>query len=187
MNNIKKICFINPRLIFSSKDIFTTGIVYMPFLLAYLISKIKKLNVKIFEANIDTIAVQGPKSFKLMEDIFGNDITKLKFFKYDFFKFKNNKFLISRSGFSKQGGYEIHVDKAKDGLELYDHFFDIGKKYNVKPGAPNHAERIEGGLLSYGNDMLISDNPFECGFEKLVHLNSNVDRFCIANFLLSHK
>ena len=47
MNNIKKICFINPRLIFSSKDIFTTGIVYMPFLLAYLISKIKKLNVKI--------------------------------------------------------------------------------------------------------------------------------------------
>ena len=47
MNNIKKICFINPRLIFSSKDIFKTGIVYMPFLLAYLISKIKKLNVKI--------------------------------------------------------------------------------------------------------------------------------------------
>ena len=135
----------------------------------------KKLNVKIFEANIDTIAVQGPKSFKLMEDIFGNDITKLKFFKYDFFKYKNNKFLISRSGFSKQGGYEIHVDNAKDGLELYDHFFDIGKKYNVKPGAPNHAERIEGGLLSYGNDMLISDNPFECGFEKLVHLNSDVE------------
>ena len=26
----------------------------------------KKLNVKIFEANIDTLAVQGPKSFKLM-------------------------------------------------------------------------------------------------------------------------
>ena len=53
--------------------------------------------------------------------------------------------------------------------------FEIGKKYNIKPGAPNHAERIEGGLLSYGNDMLISDNPFECGFEKIVHLNDNVE------------
>ena len=135
----------------------------------------KNLNVKIFEANIDTLAVQGPKSFKLMEDIFGNSITKLKFFKYDFFKFRNNKFLISRSGYSKQGGYEIHINDTKAGLELYDHFFDIGKKYNVKPGAPNQAERIEGGLLSYGNDMLISDNPFECGFEKLVNLNSNIE------------
>ena len=135
----------------------------------------KKLNVKIFEANIDTLAVQGPKSFKLMEDVFGKEISELKFFKYNFFKFKNNKFLISRSGFSKQGGYEIHVENVKAGLELYDYFFEVGKKYNVKPGAPNHAERIEGGLLSYGNDMLISDNPFECGFEKLVHLNDNVE------------
>lgn len=135
----------------------------------------KKLNVKIFEANIDTLAVQGPKSFKLMEDVFGKEISELKFFKYNFFKFKNNKFLISRSGFSKQGGYEIHIDDVKAGLELYDYFFEVGKKYNIKPGAPNHAERIEGGLLSYGNDMLISDNPFECGFEKLVHLNDNVE------------
>ena len=135
----------------------------------------KKLNVKIFEANIDTLAVQGPKSIKLMEDVFGKEISKLKFFKYNFFKFKNNKFLISRSGFSKQGGYEIHVENVKAGLELYDYFFEVGKKYNIKPGAPNHAERIEGGLLSYGNDMLISDNPFECGFEKLVHLNDNVE------------
>ena len=135
----------------------------------------KKLNVKIFEANIDTLAVQGPKSFKLMEDVFGKEIRELKFFKYNFFKFKNNKFLISRSGFSKQGGYEIHVENVKAGLELYDYFFEVGKKYNIKPGAPNHAERIEGGLLSYGNDMLISDNPFECGFEKLVHLNDNVE------------
>ena len=42
-------------------------------------------------------------------------------------------------------------------------------------GAPNHAERFEGGLLSYGIDMLLSDNPFDCGFEKLVHLNDNVE------------
>ena len=110
-----------------------------------------------------------------MEDVFGKEITELKFFKYDYFKFRNNNFLISRSGFSKQGGYEIHVENVKAGLELYDYFFEIGKKYNIKPGAPNHAERIEGGLLSYGNDMLISDNPFECGFEKLVHLNDNIE------------
>ena len=135
----------------------------------------KKFEVNIIEANIDTLAIQGPKSFKLMEEVFGNEITKLKFFKYDYFNFKNDKFLISRSGFSKQGGYEVHVENTKLGHELYDHLFKIGTKYNIKPGSPNQAERIEGGLLSYGNDMLISDNPFECGFEKLVHIESDVE------------
>ena len=135
----------------------------------------KNLSVNIFEADIDTLAIQGPKSFQLMEEVFGNEINNLKFFKFDFFNFKNNKYLISRSGFSKQGGYEVHVDDAKAGQQLYDHLFNIGNKYNIKPGAPNHAERIEGGLLSYGNDMLINDNPFECGFEKSVHLDANIE------------
>ncbi len=134
----------------------------------------KKLNVNIFEANVDTLAIQGPKSFGLMEEVFGSEIKKLGFFKYDFYKFKNYNFLISRSGFSKQGGYEIHVDNKEKGLELYDYFFSIGDKYNLKPGAPNHPERIEGGLLSYGNDMLITDNPFECGFDNYVNLDSNI-------------
>jgi len=57
---------------------------------------------------------------------------------------------------------------------LYDYFFKIGEEFNVKPGAPNLTERIEGGLLSYGNDMDIGDNPFECGFDKYVNLESDI-------------
>ncbi len=135
----------------------------------------KKLNLKAFEADIDTLAIQGPKSFKLMEEVFGNEISKLKFFKFDFFTFKKKKYLISRSGFSKQGGYEVHVEDTNAGLDLYDYLFSIGGKYNIMPGAPNQAERIEGGLLSYGNDMTISDNPYECGFDNSVHLNTDIE------------
>ena len=36
-------------------------------------------------------------------------------------------------------------------------------------------ERIESALLSYGNDMDINDNPFECGFDKYVNLDTDVD------------
>jgi dimethylsulfoniopropionate demethylase len=134
----------------------------------------KKYEVKIFEANIDTLAIQGPKSFKLMSKVFGQKINDLKFFKFNFFYFNKNKFLISRSGYSKQGGFEIHIEDVKAGLELYDHFFKIGEEFNLRPGAPNLIERIEGGLLSYGNDMDIGDNPFECGFDKYVNLESDI-------------
>jgi dimethylsulfoniopropionate demethylase len=37
--------------------------------------------------------------------------------------------------------------------------FEVGKEFNVKPGCPNLIERIESGLLSYGNDFDNNDNP----------------------------
>ena len=133
-----------------------------------------KFDVEITEPDVNIMAVQGPKSFKLMEKIFGEEITKLKFFGFDYFDFKGTKHLIAQSGWSKQGGYEIYVENTNSGLELYDYLFEIGKEFNVKPGCPNLIERIESGLLSYGNDMDNNDNPFECGFDKFVSLNSDV-------------
>ena len=135
----------------------------------------KKLEVKIIEPNVDILAVQGPKSFKLMEKIFGKKITDLKFFGFDYFEFAGAKHLIARSGWSKQGGYEIYVENTNEGLTLYDKLFDLGKEFNIRPGCPNLIERIESGLLSYGNDIDNFDNPLECGFEKYVNIESKVE------------
>jgi len=133
-----------------------------------------KFDVQIFEPDVNIMAVQGPKSFKLMEKVFGEEITKLKFFGFDYFDFKGTKHLIAQSGWSKQGGYEIYVENTNSGLELYDHLFEAGKEFDVKPGCPNLIERIESALLSYGNDMDNNDNPFECGFDKFINLDSDV-------------
>ena len=46
-------------------------------------------------------------------------------------------------------------------------------KYNLMPGCPNLIERIEGGLLSYGNEFTRDNNPIECNFEKFIPFNSN--------------
>ncbi len=134
----------------------------------------KNLSAEIYETNISTLAIQGPKSHDLMKKVFGTKIMDLKIFNFDYFKFKETKFMISKTGFSKQGGYEIHIENTKAGLDLYDFFIKSGKEFNLKPGCPNAIERIEGALLSYGNDMDIKDNPFECGLEKYIDLKSNI-------------
>ena len=110
-----------------------------------------------------------------MEKIFGKKITELKFFGFDYFDFKGSKHLIAQSGWSKQGGYEIYVEDTNSGLELYDYLFEIGQEFNIKPGCPHLIERIESALFSYGNDMDNNDNPFECGFDKYVNLDSDVE------------
>jgi len=134
-----------------------------------------KFDVRIYEPNVDIFAVQGPKSFDLMEKIFGKKIKDLKFFGFDYFEFNGVKHLIARSGWSKQGGFEVYVENTQSGLELYDQLFELGKEFNVKPGCPNLIERIESGLLSYGNDFDNNDNPFECGFGKYVNLDTNIN------------
>ena len=133
-----------------------------------------KFDVKIFEPKVDIMAIQGPKSFSLMEKVFNKAVTELKFFGFNYFDYKGTKHLIARSGWSKQGGFEVYVENTKSGQDLYDHLFDVGKEFNVKPGCPNLMERIESGLLSYGNDFDNNDNPFECGFDKYVNLDSDI-------------
>ena len=39
---------------------------------------------------------------------------------------------------------------------------------------PNLIERIEGALLSYGNDIDNGDNPYECGFDKYINIESEI-------------
>ncbi len=134
-----------------------------------------KFEVKIFEPDVNIMAIQGPKSFELMEKVFGDKIVNLKFFGFDYFEFGGDKHLIARSGWSKQGGYEIYVEHNVSGLKLYDHLFEIGKEFNIKPGCPNLIERIESGLLSYGNDIDNGDNPYECGFDKYINIDSEVN------------
>ena len=133
------------------------------------------LKVEISEPDVNIMAVQGPKSFKLMEKVLGKKINELKFFGFDYYTFKGNKFLIARSGWSKQGGYEVYVENRKAGQSLYDELFLAGKEFNVEAGCPNLIERIESALLSSGNDFDNGDNPYECGFDKYIDIDSEID------------
>ena len=82
---------------------------------------------------------------------------------------------IARSGWSKQGGFEIYLDDSSLGDDLWDTIWAKGEKYNLRPGCPNLIERIESGLLSYGNDMNREDTPLEIGLEKFIKLDGEAD------------
>ena len=132
-------------------------------------------DVNIFEAKVDIFSVQGPKSLNLMEKALGPKIKELKFFGFDYFEFAGSKHLIARSGWSKQSGFEVYMEHEEAGLALYDKLFEVGEEFNLKPGCPNLIERIESTLLSYGNDIDIGDNPLECGFDKFVNLDNDIE------------
>ena len=133
------------------------------------------LNVDICEPDVSPLAIQGPLADDLMADVFGEEIREVKFFHFKAFSFRGHMLNIARSGWSKQGGFEIYLDDTKLGGELWDAIWEKGKKYNIRAGCPNLIERVEAGLLSYGNDMNREDTPLEIGLEKYVSLDSEVE------------
>ena len=124
------------------------------------------LDVKISEPDVSILAIQGPLSNKLMQNVFSMDFESAKLFSIVKVPFKDTSFIAARSGFSKQGGFEIYVENARYAEDIWDTFFEAGKSLDVAAGCPNGIERVEAGLLSYGNDMTITNNPIECGLER---------------------
>lgn len=133
------------------------------------------LDVAICEPDVSPLAVQGPMAENLLVDVFGEPIRDIKFFRFAAFPFKGRMLNIARSGWSKQGGFEIYLDDSSLGEDLWDAIWEKGGKYNLRPGCPNLIERIESGLLSYGNDMNREDTPLEIGLEKFINLDDEAD------------
>jgi len=59
----------------------------------------------------------------------------------------------------------------------YYHFFQAwlvmaaGQPYGIAPTGPSDIRRIEAGILNYGIDMTLENNPYEVGLERLVELD----------------
>ncbi|MEP5729741.1 MAG: dimethylsulfoniopropionate demethylase [Sulfitobacter sp.] len=122
-----------------------------------------RLDVLVDEPDVSPLAVQGPKAEELMVRVFGEAVRKVAFFRFGQFDFQGKSLVVARSGYSKQGGFEIYVEGTHLGMPLWHALMEAGHDLDVRAGCPNGIERIEGGLLSYGNDMTDDNTPHECG------------------------
>ena len=125
-----------------------------------------RLDVLVEEPDVSPLAIQGPRADDLMAAVFGDAVRDIQFFRFGWFQFQGRDMAIARSGYSKQGGFEIYVEGGDIGMPLWNALMEAGRDLDVHAGCPNRIERIEGGLLSYGNDMTDDNTPHECGLGK---------------------
>lgn len=135
----------------------------------------RKMIVDISEPDVSPLAIQGPKAKQVMKDMFGDWIEELKYFGFRFTIYDGMELYVARSGWSKQGGYEIYLTDGRYGQQLWDAVALAGAEYGIGPGAPNYVERIESGLLSLGADTDDFTNPFELCMDKMIDLDQDVD------------
>ena len=94
------------------------------------------------------------------------------YFRWARLPFAGEKLVVARSGWSAPGGFEVYLEDASMGFYLWDAMIDAGQPFDIRPGAPNLIDRIEAGLLSYGNDMTRVHSPLECGLDRFCSLDA---------------
>ena len=133
------------------------------------------LDVKISEPDVSPLQLQGPTSQEIMVKLFGEEIRDLKYYWLREYKLDGIPLIVSRTGWSSELGYEIYLRDGSKGNELYEKIMAAGKEHGIQPGHTSSIRRIEGGMLSYHADADIHTNPYELGFDRLVHLETDIE------------
>jgi aminomethyltransferase len=94
------------------------------------------------------LALQGPTSRAILEQLTQSDLSGLKYFRLVHTKARGIPITISRTGYTGDLGYEIWVDAAQ-ALPLWDALYETGIPYGIIPAGMLALDmaRIEAGLV----------------------------------------
>jgi glycine cleavage system aminomethyltransferase T len=143
------------------------------------------MDVQIREPDVAPVQIQGPKSKDLMVDLFGEKILDLKYYWMDEHELDGMDVVVSRTGYTGEVGFEIYLKNAsRDGMKFWDTVLEAGKPHDLAVIGPSQIRRVEAGILSYGSDIALDNNPYsdyhflnpsEVGLEYTVELDQEAD------------
>lgn len=125
----------------------------------------KGAEMKNISDDICLFAVQGPKAAGVLQKLTSVDLSAIKYYHFAIGTFAGvENVIISNTGYTGAGGFEIYVNKAS-AEKTWKAIFDAGATENIKPiglGARDTL-RLEMGFCLYGNDIDDTTSPLEAG------------------------
>ncbi len=133
------------------------------------------LRVELRELDVAPLQLQGPKSRAVIAALFGNAFPPLKYYQFVKIELRGIPLIVTRTGWTGELGYELYLLDARRGAELWQLVMDAGRPFGISPTGPSDIRRIEAGILNYGIDMTLENNPYEVGLGRLVDLDKSAE------------
>ncbi len=125
-------------------------------------------DVDVSVPDLAPVQIQGPQAPTVMEDLFGDELPDLGYYRLIHRHHNGLELVISRTGWGGTDGYEVYVAdaRAKDNANAerwWDTVMRAGERHEITAGAPNHVRRIEAGMPALGCDIDDTTTPLEVG------------------------
>jgi aminomethyltransferase len=125
-------------------------------------------DVSVTVPDVAPVQIQGPHAAAVMDDLFGDELPDLGYYRLVRRHLDGLDLVISRTGWGGTDGFEVYVlDARADGNARAEHWWDTvmraGERHDIVAAAPNHVRRIEAGMLSLGCDIDDTTTPLEVG------------------------
>ena len=132
-------------------------------------------NVDILDISDQTglIALQGPKSRSILQNIFDINLNEIDFYSFDVAKINGNSATIARTGYTGELGFEIYADHDNI-AKIWDAIMKAGGDA-VEPTGLGCRDtlRMEMKYCLYGSDIDASTNPIEAGLGWITKLDKD--------------
>ncbi|MEM7142736.1 MAG: glycine cleavage T C-terminal barrel domain-containing protein [Actinomycetota bacterium] len=139
-------------------------------------------DVEVTVPDVAPVQIQGPQAPAVMEDLFGDELPDLGYYRLIRRRHRGLDLVISRTGWGGTDGYEVFVldaraDDNANAQRWWDAVMRAGERHEIMAAAPNHVRRIEAGMLALGCDIDDTTTPLEvgAGYEWMVDLDQPDD------------
>jgi len=126
------------------------------------------LRVDVRELDVAPLQLQGPKSRQVAQALFGEKVSGLGYYAFFETRLDGIPLIVTRTGWTGELGYELYLLDPAQGEKLWNRVMEAGKPFGIAATGPSDIRRIEAGILNFGIDMTIENNPYEIGMERLV-------------------
>ena len=133
------------------------------------------LRVSITEPDVSPLQIQGPKAKDVVQALFGDAATKLRYYWFLETKLDGIPVVVTRTGWTGEVGFEVYLRDSSRGDELWERIMAAGKPHNIRPTGPSDIRRVEAGILNWGADMTLANNVYEVGLDYLVDDGKGAD------------
>ncbi len=117
--------------------------------------------------------VQGPRSKDfLMTVVEGADLEDLRYFHFVRAQIGEAEFILSRSGYTGELGYELYVPAEEAGA-VWDHLLKAGREFSLMPYGTLAMQslRLEKAYPLYGVDLEEDHTPFHAGLDRWIRFD----------------
>ncbi len=138
--------------------------------------------------SISQLAIQGPNSVKIMEELTEYPVGKIRYYHgARNVEVAGIKCLVTRTGYTGEDGFELYCEAGK-GPELYEAFVEAGKDYGLVLAGLGCRDtlRFEASMSLYGHELDESHTPLEAGLGRTVAFDKGT-YFVGANALMEQR